>query len=113
MKGSSDIVSAIQHIRMADDHLQSFINEHPGSRGAKLFSDYRKKIAWILRDIKSHPFLPEKVIAGLRNEIDSDVFAVPAISEKIALVPPDKREKLEAIIDAVLNGEELNVEYSN
>ncbi len=109
MKGGSDIVSTVQHIRMAMDHCDSFINQHPGTKGAKLFDGYRSRLQWILNDLKTHPALPEGVRAGLKAEIEGDVFTVPAIAEKIALVPPQQRETIEALIDGVLNGESINI----
>ena len=108
MRGSSNIVSAIHSLKMADDHFNSFQLEHKGSAGDRLFKTYREKINFIFWDLVCHPFLPESVRQGIKNEINSDVFAVPALQEKIPLLPPEQREMVELIIDRLLAGEELS-----
>lgn len=113
MKSRSNIVSAIQHIKMADEHLQSFIRDNPGTNGANLFRTYSAKVNWILKDLYCHPALPFEVRQGIKNEVESDVFAVPAINEKIALLKPAQREAVEEMIDCILKGESLTVELQN
>lgn len=103
MKGASNIVSSLHHLKMADEHFESFQREHPASKGARTFHQYRRKIAWIFGDIATHPFLPEPVRKGIKNEINSDVFAVPAIQEKIPLLTPEKREFVETVVDMLLD----------
>lgn len=102
MKGSSNIVSAIQHLKMAQEHFESFAREHPGSKGAALFLGYSKRINWVFTDLKTHPMLPDVVREGIRREINSDVFAVPAIAEKAALLPPSRRDEVEDFIDKII-----------
>jgi len=109
MKGGSDIVSAIHCMRQAYDHFQSFEREHPGSRGAALMKQYAGKLHWIRTDLITHPFLTHEVREGIKAEWNSDVFTVPAITQKIALLRPEQRELIETLIDAMLKGEEINI----
>jgi hypothetical protein len=109
IKSRSDIVSALQHLKMADEHFISFCNEHKGSKGARHFGNYSQRINWICRDLYTNPHLPESVRLGIKQEVESDVFSVPAISEKIALLKPEQRECLEEVIDRLIAGEELIV----
>lgn len=104
MKGSN-IVSAIHHLKLAQEHFEDFIREHNESNGARLFRNYCNKIKWILTDLITHPFLPEEVRQGIKQEVNSDVLAIPAINEKIALLNPRQREALETAIDQMLTGE--------
>lgn len=106
---SSNAVSAIHHLRMAEEHYQDFIREMPKSRGAILFQSYIKKIRWIYSDIISYPYLNDEARDGIKKEIESDVFAVPAINEKISLLNPEQRELIENTIDALLAGEEVKI----
>lgn len=53
--------------------------------------------------------MTQEVRDGIKNEIKSDVFAVPAILEKIALLSPDQRDLIESAIDAMLNGIEVKM----
>lgn len=100
----SNIVSAIQHLKIAQEYLEDFMREHQGSKGAKLFGNYKHKIDWILTDMITHPFLPEAVREGIKWEVNSDVLALPAINEKIALLNPSQREAIETAIDQILEG---------
>lgn len=113
MKGQANIVSGIHHLLMAREHFESFRRDHQQSKGDILFKGYTQRITWILTDLKTHPHLPEPVREGIKKEIESDVFAVPAINEKISLLKPEHREQLETIIDRLINGEELIVENVN
>lgn len=110
MKGQGNIVSGIHHLLMATEHFESFRRDHQHSKGDILFKGYTQRIRWILTDLKTHPFLPDTVRSGIKKEIESDVFAIPAINEKISLLKPEHREHLEEIIDRLINGEELIVE---
>ena len=107
MKGSANIVSAIQSIKQAYEHFESFQREHPNTKGATLFGGYAKRLDWIFNDLVSNPLLTDEVRRGVRKEWESDVFSVPAINEKVALLNPEQREAVEAIIDSMLNGEEI------
>jgi hypothetical protein len=51
----------------------------------------------------------EFVREGIKKEIASDVFSVPAIMEKIALLNPEQRDGMEQVIDALLKGEKIEV----
>ena len=106
---SANAVSAIHHLRMAEEHYEDFIRELPKSRGAVLFQSYIKKIKWIYTDILSYPYLTDDARNGIKTEIESDVFSVPAINEKISLLTPEQRELIETTIDAMLSGEEVKI----
>jgi hypothetical protein len=109
MKGSS-IILALHHLKMSKDFFQDCIRQHPGTKGANLFSVYTNRIEWIYRDIITTPALPAVVVAGIKKEWTSDAFTVPALNEKIAVLNPEQREAIENIIDKVLAGEVLTVE---
>lgn len=106
MKGS-DIISAFHHLKMADEHMQSFVRDRPTALLTKLFKIYSHKINWVLTDIKSCPDLPEVVREGIRRELKSDVFGVAAIHEKVALIPISQREAVEALLDRIIIGEKI------
>lgn len=113
MKGGSDVVSSVQNIKQAHEHFSSFQREYPDSKGAKIFENYKKKLEWVVKDLITMPMLTDDVRKGIREEWESDVFAVPAIQEKIALLPPDKRDVVESIIDKVIIGESVTIIFSN
>ncbi len=102
MKGSN-IISAIQHLKFAEEHFADFIREHPGTKGAALFAGYVKKVQWIHKDLITHPSLPDVVREGIKREVNSDIFTIEAINEKVALLPPDLRLTTENYIDSILN----------
>lgn len=106
----SNIISSIHHIRQSYDHLQDFIRSNKGSKGAKLFEGYCKRLEWIYKDLQAHPFLTDEVREGIKHEWNSDVFSPDAIKDKVALLTPDKRELIEALADALLKGEQIQIE---
>lgn len=108
MKGAN-IISAIHHLKMAQEHYEDFIREYPDSAGSRLFKSYIAKIKWISNDIIYHPHVSEEVRIGIKKELASDVFTVSAINEKIVLLNPDQREIIEETIDAMLSGEEVKI----
>ena len=108
MKGSN-IISAIHHLRMAEEHYEDFSREFPGSMGTRLFKSYIAKIKWIYNDIITHPYITQEVRDGIKEEIKSDVFAIPAINDKIALLKPSQREIIEETIDAMIAGENVKI----
>ena len=110
MKGSSNIVSSVHNIRQALEHFESFQREYPETKGARLFKGYGSRLEWIVKDLITHPLLTEEVRQGVKEEWESDVFSVPAINEKVALLNPQNRETIEQIVDAMLNGEEITFE---
>lgn len=105
----ANVINAIQNLKMAQEQLEDFCRQFPNSQGGKLFKNYVKKIDWIFNDIVTHPFLTKEVRTGIKNEIQSDVFAVPAILEKVALLNPEQREIIESTLDAMINGEEVKI----
>ena len=109
MKGSS-IILALHHLKMSKDFFQDCMRQHPGTKGARLFTIYASRIEWIYKDIITIPALPGEVVKGIKTEWASDAFAVPALNEKIAVLNPEQREAIENIIDKVLAGEVLTVE---
>ena len=106
---SANIIGAIQNLKMAQEQFLDFCRQFPNSQGEKLFKTYVSKIDWVFKDIITHPFLTNEVRVGIKKEIERDVFAVPAILEKIALLKPEQREIIEDIIDAYISGETIKI----
>jgi hypothetical protein len=109
MKGSN-IISSIHHLKMSHEHLEDFRREHPFTKGAMLFAQYQKRMEWIYKDMITHPFLTPLVRDGIKREWNSDTFATTAIAEKVALLTPEQRDAIEALIDQMLKGETIQVE---
>lgn len=109
MVKGSNIVSAVHHLKMAKEHFEDFRREFPEAMGSRLFKTYIAKIDWIFKDLLAYPHLTPGIREGFKAEIESDVFAVPAISEKVALLNPQQRDLIEATIDAMLSGVEIKI----
>ena len=110
MSHQSNIVSGIHNLKLALEYFEDFQRSHSGTKGANLFKDYCRRINWMLKDLVTHPSLPEEVRQGIKDEINSDLFTVPAIAEKVALLKPESREAIEELIDTILAGAEVTVE---
>ena len=108
MRGSN-IISAIHSLKIAQEHFEDFRRDYPTSTGSKLFKIYIRKIQWIFSDFLAHPHLEDDVRQGIKEEINSDIFSVPAITEKISLLNPNQREMIESLIDSALEGKEFEI----
>lgn len=109
MATRSSIVSALQNLKMADEYMNDFIRQSPGTRGAEIFRGYSKRINWILNDVITYPHFNDEVREGIKRELSGDVFSVPAIMEKIPLLNPDQRNLMEEIIDDLLKGKTIEI----
>ena len=104
---SSSIIQSIQHLKIADEFLHDFIRSNPGTKGAALFTNYSAKVNWIFRDLITNPSLPDIVRNGIKNEINSDVLALPDMNSKLAILSPEKREIVDLLTDALLRNEKI------
>ena len=115
MRGS--VMSAIHHMRTALEYMEDFVRESnqkgAGSRGAAKFSEYAKKINWILTDMKTYPHFCQEVRDGFAIEMKSDVFAYVAVAEKCSLLDPNQREMLDELLDKILAGETIEVQIKD
>jgi len=109
VNNGANIINAIQNLKMAQEQFEDFCRQYPNSQGSRLFKKYSDKIGWIFSDLITNPFVTEEVRIGIKNEIASDVFAVPAIIEKVALLTPDQRDMIESTLDALISGEEVKI----
>ncbi len=108
MKGSN-IIQAFQHLRMSKEYLQDFQREFQGTKGSVLFSKYEKKIDWIYNDLITTPEFTPDIVKGIKEEWNCDMFALPAIHDKISLLKPHQRNTLEDLLDLILKGETIDV----
>lgn len=106
----SNIVQAIQHVKMANEFMQDFIRSTPDTRGAYIFKDYSRRLQWILTDILTYPHFDKEVRQGISVEIKSDPFATPAIVEKVSLLNSEQREMIEDLIEDILKGKTIHVD---
>lgn len=107
---NNNVISAVHHLKMGKEHLEDFCRQHKGSIGSRMFKTYIARVDWILKDMITSNVLGEFVREGIKNEINSDIFIVPAITEKVQLLTPEQREALENVVDCLLNGETIKIE---
>lgn len=105
----SSVVSFIHHLKLADEYAKDFVRSAPGTRGAVIFDNYSKRIAWIFRDVVTYPHFGEEVRDGMRKEIASDAFSYDSLTEKLALLNPEQRENLDSLLDDILRGKSLEI----
>jgi len=113
MKGKTSIVSAVHHLRIAKEYFDDFIREHQGSTGARLFKNYSEKLSFVYRDLAAQPaFIDAPDISeGIRREWHSDVLGIVELYAMISHVTPEARTALVEVIEHILKGETLKVEY--
>lgn len=105
----SNVVSSIQYLKLAQEFMDDLVREKPDSIGAKIFKKYSEKISWIFKDLITNTLFTKEISDAIKKEINSDVFVLPAIMEKVSLLKPEQREIIEATIDCMINGEDVKI----
>jgi hypothetical protein len=105
----SSVVSFIHHLKLADEYAKDFVRSAPGTRGAVIFDNYSKRIAWIFRDVITYPHFGDEVREGMRREIASDAFSYDSLIEKVALLNPEQRDMLEGLLTDILKGKTVEI----
>lgn len=109
----SSIIQAIQHLKMSDEFMKDFIRAAPNTRGAVIFRNYSNKVQWILKDIVTFPYFEDEVRKGVRKEIESDAFEIPAIHDRVSLLNSEQRQMIEDLIEDVLKGKTIHVDVKD
>lgn len=98
----SNVITSIHHLRVAREYIEDFIRSAPNSRGSLIFTGYKNKIDWILKDIITYPHFSAGIREAIKIEITSDAMQYPAIMDRISLLTPAKREELENIVEELI-----------
>jgi len=106
---NSNIINGIIELKKAKDLFEDVVRQ--SGDGTKLISNVIKRIEQTKNVFTTSSLFPDVVIEGIRKEWAADSFTVDAITEKIALLSPEQREAIENVIDKVLEGESLEIEY--
>ena len=106
----SSVSAGLHHLKLATEYFNDFIRANPGSYGANLFRLYNGKIDWILTDMITNPRFPDDVREGIRNDIKSDLLAIPSMVDKLHELTPELRALAEEMIDVMLSGKSFAIE---
>lgn len=109
MKGVSQLIDYVHHLRCAYEYMQGFRRDKPGTNAERIGTKYAEKVEWLYKDLVTNPIFPEQIRDGLRKEWNSDTFAIDAIRERIALLLPDQRAAIETVIETIIKGEKLEI----
>lgn len=109
----TNIVQFIIKLKQAKTHCENVAAICPENTGGhKHFKRQIKRLDDIFTDTASITILSEEVRAAMRKEWNSDEFTIEAIYEKLALLPPEQKEKVETLVDMILAGEKIElIEY--
>lgn len=107
---ASDFVNAVINIAKARDYMLSFMRDHPSSKLGRNCRVWLGKINWLEADIVSSPAFDDQTRLALKYELNSDVFTMDAIMEKIAHLTPDQRLQIERVVELVAEGNALKIE---
>jgi len=99
MKGQDLIISAFQDLRRAAIKFGVASNELKTPTAKNLFNSYSKKCLWVVTDFLTKPIWPEKLRELIRRDFASDELTTESIVAKLDLLPPEKREELEELVD--------------
>ena len=105
----TNVIQAINHLKLAKEYFLDVIRQHPGTKGSRLCKVYSDKIDWIFRDLVTMPGFDKSSVEGIKEELKTDAFVMPALMEKIATLRPDQRSILEDVVDLILKGESIEL----
>jgi len=99
MKGQDLIVSAFQDLRRAAIKFGVAANELSSSNAKRIFNKYSDRCIWIVNDFVTNPIWPDYLRNAMRRDFSSDELATESIFAKLDLLPPEKRDELEELVD--------------
>lgn len=108
-KSGADFVQALRHLVTAQEYFESIMRDHPGAPLSSYIKRWHAKLRWILFDVSTTPLFDREVVEAIRAEVKSDPFVFSAIQEKIALMSPEERLKLEEIAELISSGVSLEI----
>ncbi len=109
MKGASDLVNGLLHLRIAKHYWDDYRRELKSTPGANLLRNYVNRIDWIYNDLITYPLFTEEIRQGIKKEWNSDTFVVPAVMDKLAFLNPEQRLIIENIMDLMIAGEQIEL----
>lgn len=102
MKATS-LVAFLHHIKIAKEFGEDFNR----ALSKPILRNYITRLDYILNDFQASIHFPDDVRQAIREELQSDVMIVEAISDRIRLLNPAQREVVEMLIDMIIKGEEV------
>ncbi len=99
MKGQDLIVSGFQDLRRAAIKFDVVSNELTTPNAKRIFKQYSDRCIWVVNDFITKPIWPEKLRDTMRRDFTSDELTTESITAKLDLLPPERREELEVLVD--------------
>jgi hypothetical protein len=116
MKSASSVLKFYYHLKLASLYANDFLNENPNTIFLKLFKGFVSKIEWIysssVTSIELNKHIPS-VVQILKEKWNSDVLTEMSVIDKITLLSDEQIEPLETLIDELLKGEKIEIQFIN
>lgn len=109
LKSGADFVQALRHLMTAHEYFESIMRDHPTAPMRTLIKNWNAKIRWILFDMKTSPIFDSGIVDAIKEELKSDPFVFAAIQEKMAIMSPEQRLKLEEVADMINQGVSIKI----
>lgn len=106
-RSGADFVQALRHLVTAEEYFSSIMKDHPGAPLSSHIKTWHAKIRWILFDVSTTPLFDREIVEAIRAEVKSDPFVFDAIQEKMAMMSPEQRLKLEEVADIINDGKDI------
>lgn len=110
MAETSFIVQGFHYLKKAKLCFEAVRNDSHFSMKNKVDKLCVKRIDLIKFDFVTSFDFPQIVRDGIRKEWESDVLTNDNIYHQLHLLTPEKRELVETIVIALINGENINFE---
>jgi hypothetical protein len=107
---SVSMITAFNKLRETKEYFLDAERECKGGKGSTLAKRYLSKLDWMFKDFITTPGLPPIIINEVKKQWESDLFVIDELYKKINLLPSEKRELFINIVDAINNGQQLEIE---
>ena len=109
MKGTDLIVSGFQDLRRAAIKFGVAAIELNTSKSKYIFNMYQQRCLWIVNDFVTNPIWPNVLRDTMRRDFASDELTTESITAKLDLLPPERREELDVLVDKWISEYKIKV----
>ncbi len=100
-----DLLKALSHCDIAKKYFEMLMIGKTYD-AKEIFKNYILKLDWILKNVFDR-LGEQNRVTYKQILLEADNIFLSACAEKLALVPENKKEMIEHILDAVIKGEEI------
>lgn len=110
---SVSFLTGFNELRKAEIYFadaKRLYNSKKDKKGAEMASRYLYSIDFMFKDFIAKFKEDKNIVIRVKEQRKSDLFVIDELYKKINLLQPEKRALIELAVDALNNGEQLQIE---